>query len=115
MMLETNDLNAIRQFLDKNHGATGYVLTKELEKLPAEGCALINWHGQRVSLVCLDRGKEDDLFLFIADRSLVPDPPSSPTPQFARVNNMTTASWTLGDKAYVLASKASEEDLRKFL
>jgi hypothetical protein len=115
MMLETNDLVAIRQFLGKNHGASDYVLTKELEKLPGEGCALINWHGQRVSLVCLDRGHDDDLFLFIVDRSALSDPPLGQSAQFARVNNMTTASWTAGGKTYVLASKASEEDLRKFL
>jgi hypothetical protein len=88
---------------------------KELEKLPGEGCALINWHGQRVSLVCLDRGHDDDLFLFIIDRSALPEPPLSQLAQFVRVNNMTTASWTVGDNTSVLASKASEEDLRKFL
>ena len=115
MMLETNDLGAIRQFLGKNHGVADYVLTKEMEKLPAEGCALINWHDRRVSLVCLERGHDDDLFLFIVDRSALPDPPPSQTAQFARVNNMTTASWTVGDKTYVLASKGNEEDLRKFL
>jgi len=115
MMLETNDLGAIRQFLGKNHGAVDYVLTKEMEKLPAEGCALITWRGQRVSLVCLDRGHDDDLFLFIVDRSALPDSPRSPSAQFARVNNMVTASWTLGDKTYVLASKGAEDDLRKFL
>jgi hypothetical protein len=115
MMLETNDLSAIRQFLGKNHGASDYVLTKELEKLPGEGCALITWHGQRVSLVCLERGHDDDLFLFIVDRSALPDPPLGQSARFARVNNMTTASWTAGDKTYVLASKGNEEDLRKFL
>jgi len=115
MMLETNDLGAIRQFLGKNHGAVDYVLTKEMEKLPAEGCALISWHGQQVSLVCLDRGHDDDLFLFIVDRSALPDPPPSPSAQFVRVNNMATASWTSGDKTYVLAAKGNEDDLRKFL
>jgi hypothetical protein len=115
MMLETNDLNVIRQFLGENHGATDYVLTKEMAKLPAEGCALIHWHAQRVSLVCFDRGHDDDLFLFIVDRSALPDSPPGTSVEFARVNNMTTASWTVGDKTYVLASKASEENLRKFL
>lgn len=115
MMLETNDLSAIRRFLGKNHGASDYVLTKELEKLPGEGCGLINWHGQRVSLVCLDRGHDNDLFLFIVDRSALPDPPLSQSAQVVRINNMITASWTVGDKTYVLASKGNEEDLRKFL
>ncbi len=115
MMLESKDLNVIQQFLAANHGPADYTLTKEMEKLTAEGCALINWHGQRVSLVCLERGADNDLFLFIIDRAALPDPPPGQTPQFARVGTMITASWTAGDNAYVLASKGSEDDLRKFL
>ena len=115
MMLETKDLNAVRQFLSKNHGPSDFVLTKEMEKLPGEGCALIVWHRQHVSLVCLDRGADNDLFLFIIDRSALPDPPLNATAQFARVGKMTTASWTLGEKTYLLASQGTEEDLKKFL
>jgi len=115
MMLETNNLNAVRQFLAANHSPADYVLTAEMQKLPAEGCALINWHGRPVSLVCLDRGADNDLFLFIVNRSALPDPPADPTPRFARVGQMTTASWTIGDTSYVLATKGGEDDLRKFL
>jgi hypothetical protein len=115
MMLETKDLNAVRQFLAANHGPADYVLTPELEKVPAEGCALIDWHGQRVSLVCFDRGEDNDLFLFIIGRSALPDPPPGPDARFSRVGPMTTASWTVGDRVYVLASKGDEGYLRKFL
>lgn len=115
MMLETKDLNAVRQFLATNHGPADYVLTKKMETLPAEGCALIDWHGQRVSLVCLDHGTDNDLFLFVIDRSALTDPPTGQEPLFARIGQMTTVSWTTGDKAYVLAAKGSEDDLRKFL
>jgi hypothetical protein len=115
MMLETKDQSAIRQFLAKHHSPADYQLTKEMEKLPAEGCALVNWHRQSVSLVCLDRGADHDLFLFIIDRAALPDPPPGQTPRFIRVGDMTTASWSLGDRAYVLATRGSEDDLRKFL
>jgi uncharacterized membrane protein YbaN (DUF454 family) len=115
MMLETNDLNAVRQFLMANHSPADYALPSEMQKLPAEGCTLINWHGQHVSLVCLDRGADNDLFLFIVNRSALPDSPPGQSPQFARVGRMTTASWTLGGNAYVLACLGSEDDLRKFL
>jgi hypothetical protein len=115
MMLETNDLTAVHQFLVANHSPADYVLTPAMQKLPAEGCALITWHGRHVSLVCLDRGVDSDLFLFIVNRSALPDAPADATPRFARVGQMTTASWTLGETSYVLASKGSEDDVRKFL
>ena len=115
MMLETNDLNAVRQFLADQHAPADYVLTTAMEKLPAEGGALINWHGQRVSLVCLDRGNDNDLFLFVIDRSALANPPPDQSPRLARVGQMMTASWTRGDRTYVLASRGGEDDLRKFL
>lgn len=115
MMLETNDLNAVHQFLVANHGPAGYVLTPAMQKLPAEGCTLIDWHGKRASLICLDRGQAPDLFLFVANRSALPHAPQSQVPEFTRIGQMRTASWTIGDTTYVLASRASEDDLRKFL
>lgn len=115
MMLETNDLNAVRQFLVANHSPSDYALTPAMQRLPAEGCALIDWHGRRISLVCLDRGQNPDLFLFVVNRSTLPDAPSSRVPDFARIGRMTTASWTMGDTTYVLASQGTEDDLRKFL
>jgi hypothetical protein len=115
MMLETKDLNAVRQFLATNRSPADYVLTPELEKVPAEGCALVDWHGQHVSLVCFDRGEDNDLFLFIIGRAALPDPPVGSDARFSRVGPMTTASWTVGDRVYVLASKGDEGYLRKFL
>lgn len=111
----TKDLTEIRQFLTRNDGRGDYVLTQGLEKLPGEGCAILSWRGQRVSLICFDGGNGTDLFLFIIHRSALAGAPRTDVPEFARVNKLMTASWSVSDKTYVLAGAGAEAFLRKFL
>ncbi len=119
MDLETNDLTQIQQYLAQ-HGAQGdYILPANLQKAAGTGCAIIRWHGKTVSMVCLNSGKNGlptrpDLFLFIIERSTVEHAPSGPLPQWRRVNDVVTASWSNGNKAYVLAGAGDEELLRPY-
>lgn len=115
MMLETKDQNAIRQFLAQNQGHADYLLTPAMERLPAEGCALVDWQRKRVSLVCLDLGDDKDLFLFIIDHAALANAPAQTTPEFASVGPMATATWTRDGKTYLLALKGDAEQLRKYL
>jgi hypothetical protein len=64
-------------------------------------------------MVCFDKGLKQMLFLFVLDRSAVKDPPP-PTPQLAQVNQLAAASWTDGDKAYLLAGSPEPDFLRKY-
>ncbi len=114
MDLVTNDLNVIRQFLQKHKGYGDYVLTQPLAALPGVGCALLSWHAHPVSVVCLEADKQNPLYLFVIDRSALADPPPASAPQFARVGKLVTASWSQGDKAYLLAALGDEAFLRKF-
>jgi hypothetical protein len=112
MNMVTNDLSQIREYLARHQAHGDYVLAKGLEKLPGQGCAILNWHGQRVSLICFDSSKAD-LFLFIINRSALPDGPSSTQPRFKKVNKLMTATWSLGDKTYLLAGPDDEPFLKK--
>ena len=115
MDLRTNDLNRIREFLAKHHGHFDYSLTKPMEQLPGEGCAVLRWHNRNVSMVCFDLGDEQDLYLFIINAADLSDPPASAPPQFAKVGRLATASWSAGGKAYLLAGPGDEASIRKFL
>jgi anti-sigma factor RsiW len=114
MDMVTNDLPQIRDYLQKNQAHGDYVLTPELEKLPGEGCAILRWNDRPVSLICFDAGNETDLFLFVIDRSDVPDAPAPPKAQFRKVNKLMTASWSAGNKAYVLAGPGDQQFLQRF-
>jgi hypothetical protein len=53
-------------------------------------------------MVCFDRGNKEMVFLFVMRKAALKDPPS-PQPTESKVSDLRTASWTQGDKAYLLA------------
>ena len=115
MNLVTNDLAQIRQFLARHDGHADFVLTKAIERLPGDGCAIIRWHNRNVSLVCFDLGGKNDLYLFIINRADLSGAPTGAQPQFFKVARLMTASWTAAGKTYVLAGPGDEDALRKFV
>lgn len=121
MDLATNNPAAIRAFLATHSAPADYVLPVPLEKTATTGCAIENWQGTNVSMVCfhtgrpLPPGQSSDLWLFVADRAAVKDAPAAGTLQFARVNKLVTATWTVGGRLYVLGMEGSEETLRQYL
>jgi len=115
MNLVTNDVAQIRQYLAQHDGHADFVLTKAIDQLPGDGCAIIRWHNRNVSLVCFDLGDKNDLYLFIMNRADLPGAPAGAEPQFLTVSKLTTASWSAADKTYVLAGPGDEAALRKFV
>ena len=65
-------------------------------------------------MVCFDRGDRQMLYLFVMNRSAVQDPPSA-SPVVAKVSKLITASWTQGDKTYVLAGPEEANFTGKYL
>ncbi len=120
MDLATDDLGQIRQYLARNGPHGDYVLPKPLEKTAGSGCAIFPWHGRSVAMVCFNSRKDatpkgPDLFLFIVDRSAVAQAPTANSPQFAQIKSLATASWSSGDKTYLLAGLGNEKFLKQYL
>jgi hypothetical protein len=118
---ETSNLEEIRQYLVSRQAHGDYHLPSALEQTASTGCAVLSWHGQRVSMVCFNSnnfrtpGAPSDLFLFIIDRAAISSAPAQGPPQLAQVNRLTTASWSEKDKTYILGTLGGEDVLRKFL
>lgn len=120
MDLETNNIAAIRQVVQKTEGK--YTLPPALETTTPTGCAtnVGAWGGTHpVAMICFHSGKtsnpsEPDLFLFMTDRTALPDPPQTSSVQFAKVGQLTTASWSDANKTYVLGVRGTEEDLKRY-
>src|SRR5207237_5753127 len=98
----------IRSFLASHQGHADYKLPPALEKTPGTGCALLTWHGKRVSMVFFNSGKTSPptqpyLFLFIIDKAALSHPPVGASPQIAQVKRLATASWSSGSQTYLLA------------
>jgi hypothetical protein len=115
MDMLTNNLTEIRAYLAQNAAPSDYVLSKPMEKLPGIGCDIIKWRSNKVSLVCLDSGNRNILYLFVIDRSAVSDPPPASPPQYAQIRKLVSASWSHEGRVYILAASGKEEFLRQFL
>jgi uncharacterized membrane protein YbaN (DUF454 family) len=115
MDMLTNNLTEIRAYLAQNSAPSDYVLTKPMEKLPGIGCNVLKWRSNKVSLVCLDSGNKNILYLFVVDRSAVSDPPRTDPPQFVRIRKLMSASWSHEGRIYILAASGEEDVLRRFL
>jgi hypothetical protein len=121
MSFPTNDLSQIRAYLAQNTAPSDYTLPSPLEKTATTGCAIEGWQDKKVSMICfrtgkpLPPGRQGDLWLFVVDRASVKGAPDAASPQFAKVNQLITATWTQDGKLYLLATEGDEQTLRKFL
>jgi hypothetical protein len=112
-------LQAIRQELAK-HGQPNLAITPPLEKTEGTGCATLDWQDKPVAMICFNSGKngnpkKPDLFLFIADKSSIKNPPESAVIAHSRaVKKLVSRSWSSGDKTYVLAAFGDEEFLKQY-
>jgi len=114
MDLVSADESALRSFLRERRAPADYSLRSPLAELPILGGGIRSWRDGKVSMVCLQARDQRTLFLFVADRSSVPDSPPG-TLQWATVKDCATASWSEGDLSYVLALQAPEESLRDYV
>jgi len=121
MALETNDLSQIRSFLAGKNFTADFVAPEALRnKARPTGCALLTWHGQRVSMICFHSGKPlgpgetSDLYLFVADNGSILKTPGG-IPELAKVSRATTASWSRDGKTYVLVAAGDEQFIREYL
>jgi hypothetical protein len=114
MDIETNSMAQVRRFLASQGTPADYQVPAGLDRLKLTGAGALRWRGHPVSMVCFDRGGGVMLFLFVMPRAAAKDPPSA-APSVAQVNKLLTASWTEGDKAYILAGPPEPDFARKYL
>lgn len=121
MDLTTNDATQIQVYLAKNQAPSDYTLPAGLQKIAMTGCAIQSWQSSKASMICFNTGKlpqggqHSDLWLFVVDRTTVKDAPTITTPEFDKVNGLTTVAWTQGNNLYLLGAKSDEDTLKKFL
>jgi hypothetical protein len=121
MDLATNSPEQIRAHLASNQAPADFVLPAALQKVALTGCAVEGWQDVKVSMICfhtdkpLAPGGQSDLWLFVVDRASIKDAPAGDSPQFAKINRLITATWTQGDKLYLLGAEGDERMIQQYL
>jgi hypothetical protein len=108
------DADELKQWLIKNRGHPGFVLPPGLADKGIMGCKVLEWHGHRVTLLCLKfAGKHVDVF--VINESDLPQVSLGAAPRFGSEGGLTTAAWRREGKIYFLAGNIPESDLKQLL
>lgn len=113
--LMTRDVTEVQRWLAQKHSNGDLVLPAGLDGRPSVGCRLLVWKGKKVSLICFELQNHQIAHLLVIDRGAFKDGPAE-SPVFNQVGEIATASWSRGNKTYLLATKGgTEQDLLKLL
>jgi len=114
-IFKSENLPEIRSWLGKNQGLSTFNAPQNLEKLASIGCQLHEISGQKVAVICFWANKRnfEAVHLFVADRSILKDSPTSPVIQ--KHGSVATASWSDVQNTYILTGIGDENYIKKFL
>ena len=121
MDLATNEPTPIRDYLAQNHAPADFILPAPLRQTALSGCAVENWQGVKVAMICFRTGKPlapgtaSDLWLFVVDRASVKNTEVGTVPQISKVNRLITATWVAGDRLYLLGLEGGESAIKQYL
>jgi hypothetical protein len=125
MAIETAEPDVLRHYLATAHAPTDYALPRGLRVLRLEGGLVVEWFGHKVAMLCFAQDDEEphdkdtkddhDAWFFVVSRTALPDAPASEAPQFAPTHGLITASWSRGDKTYMLATRGAQATLERLL
>jgi len=125
LAVTTADPDVLRHYLATIHAPTDYALPPGLQALRLEGSLVLEWFGHKVAMLCFTQedaepqGKEEnedhDVWFFVVSRAALSDAPASEAPHFALMRGLITASWTRGNKIYVLVTRGVQATLEQLL
>ena len=113
MEIVTNQIPALREFHASRGAPSDYSLPPSLAALAPLGGGLLTWRDHPASMVCLNYQNREVLYLFVIEKDDVRLPPPA-RPAFAKRDRMLTASWTDGNKSYLLTAPLGTGDLHQF-
>jgi anti-sigma factor RsiW len=79
------------------------------------GCRVLDWHGQKVSMLCYSIKGMMHVDVFVAEANIFPDAPPLDNPQFVVSDGLPTASWTHDGKVYLAVSHGNDAILKDLL
>jgi hypothetical protein len=109
MDIHTNNLAEVQKFLAQNGAPAEFNLPAPLSQTPVKGGATLTWQGRPVSMVCFDR-LNTTLYMFVIDHTTAP---INTAQEIATFKNLATATWTSGEKTFLLAGKVPLEELER--
>ncbi|MGI8437157.1 MAG: hypothetical protein ACR2NX_09675 [Chthoniobacterales bacterium] len=108
------DAAVLQKWLAQKDRPSPSAIPVNLEALPALGCKTFASDGMQVSIICFKLPGGELVHLVVADGGKLSRPPPG-QPRFVSREGWHTASWSANGRAYMLATKGSESELRDVL
>jgi hypothetical protein len=105
----------LQQWLRANGSPIADVLPASLQRLASLGCKTISWNGHPISIICFHGPGGELVHLAMTGRAGLENPPPEGHPVYGDMDGWRTASWSQGDMAMMLITKAPESQLRALL
>lgn len=115
MNARATNWDELRHSLARQGWPSDFTVPDSLRAVRLEGGCMTYWREEKVSLACMKTAEDRGLWLFVIPRAALGSAAETPSPQFAKVGKLSTATWSSGDKTYLLASEADTEALKKHL
>jgi len=114
MYIKADNFDELRQVLAQRQWPTDFIVPDRLQSVTVLGGGAMQWKGHKVALACMKQNNRN-LWLFVIDKAGIPNAPDAETPRLMIIEDMPTAAWSQGDNAYLLAARADEAFLKKYL
>lgn len=102
-------------WLHSSHAPAAPKLPLNLEKLESLGCKTFSWNGAPVSVICFMRPDGGLIHLVTTHASPRSDRTLKREAKFIQQDEWATATWSEGDRVYMLALEGSRDQLRAYL
>lgn len=102
----SEDPEAVRTWLNAHSSSSTVALPEKLKTFKTAGCKLLNWQGNRASLICFHLNPEDPrptVHLVVVDTELFPEHEMT-QPEIEMHQRWASAMWREGGKTYLLAT-----------
>ena len=120
MNFHAADQDKMRAEFIARQAPVDYVLSPNLKRLPGLGGAVFLFENHQVEMLCLydgadAQGKKNKLWLFVTGKSSIPNAPLPGRTEMIPEGDYMTATWTAGDKVYLLALVGDTKAVQKYL
>jgi hypothetical protein len=112
--IKATSFDELRQVLAKRQWPSDFIIPDRLRSVTVIGGGAVEWKGHKVALACMKEGRRS-LWLFVIEKSALPDAPRTEKPQVKEVESAPTAAWSQDGKAYLFTVQGDEAFLRKYL
>lgn len=111
----TGELTNVSAWLGNQGAPKPYVIQPGTKTARPFGCRIINWHGQKVAMVCFGRG-DQEAHLFVVLRESLKELPDDLTPgKVEHVDGYPIAAWSCRKCVYVMMGNSPDTKLEEFL